>query len=251
MLSKMKIIISELKRNINLDVDIETTSPDAASQATPKIMIRVENFEEGTVYYWPIETFHNRYDLIKDMFEKFTDDELDIQNIKKEEDPLWDEPKPSLLGCAYYKLEPVAYLMNNEFSLGIISNKGVTVGKLDVDIIPFDADGNEYDEVPDQVTELIGQSLNFKVCVYRCSDLPDNFCRNLYVEYKMILDNSYNKTKVYNTEENIQTKLEMNEHFEHYIEYLSKEDIDYLVKELISEESFEQTNELNNLDIYI
>ena len=40
--------------------------------------------------------------------DKFTDDELDIQNIKKEEDPLWDEPKPSLLGCAYYKLEPVA-----------------------------------------------------------------------------------------------------------------------------------------------
>ena len=230
-LSKMKIIISELKRNINLDVDIETTSSDSSSQPIPKIMIRVENYEEGTVYYWPIETFHNRYDLIKDMFEKFTDDELDIQNIKKEEDPLWDEPKPSLLGCAYYKLDPVAYLMNNEFSLGIISNKGVTVGKLDVDIIPFDADGNEYDEVPDQVTELIGQSLNFKVCVYRCSDLPDNFCRNLYVEYKMILDNSYNKTKVYNTEENIQTKLEMNEHFEHYIEYLSKEDIDYLVKE--------------------
>ena len=129
------------------------------------------------------------------MFEKFTDDELDIQNIKKEDDPLWDEPKPSLLGCAYYKLKPVAYLMNNEFSLGIISNKGVTVGKLDVDIIPFDVDGNEYDEVPDQVTELIGQSLNFKVCIYRCCDIPETFCRNLYVEYKMLLDNSYTKLK--------------------------------------------------------
>jgi hypothetical protein len=27
-------------------------------------LLRVENYEEGTVYYWNIETFHNRYDLI-------------------------------------------------------------------------------------------------------------------------------------------------------------------------------------------
>ena len=231
----MKIIISELKRNINLEVDFEATSSEASNpggQAVPKIMIRVENYEEGTVYYWPIETFHNRYDLIKDMFEKFTDDELDIQNIKKEEDPLWDEPKPSLLGCAYYKLEPLAYLMNNKFCIGIISNKGNTVGKLDVDVIPYDQDGSEYDEVPDQPKELIGQSLNFKVCIYKCSEIPENFCRNLYIEYKMLLDNSFNKTKIYNTDENnIQTKFDINEEFEHSIEYLSKDDIEYLEKE--------------------
>ena len=234
-LSKMKIIISELKRNINLEVDFEATSSEVsnpAAQAVPKIMIRVENYEEGTVYYWPIETFHNRYDLIKDMFEKFTDDELDIQNIKKEEDPLWDEPKPSLLGCAYYKLEPLAYLMNNKFCIGIISKKGNTVGKLDVDVIPYDQDGSEYDEVPDQPKELIGQSLNFKVCIYKCSEIPENFCRNLYIEYKMLLDNSFNKTKIYNTDENnIQTKFDINEEFEHSIEYLSKDDIEYLEKE--------------------
>ena len=27
-------------------------------------LLRIENYEEGTVYYWNIETFHNRYDLI-------------------------------------------------------------------------------------------------------------------------------------------------------------------------------------------
>ena len=30
--------------------------------AIPSITIRVENYEEGTVYYWNAETFHNRFD---------------------------------------------------------------------------------------------------------------------------------------------------------------------------------------------
>ena len=43
------------------------------------IVIRVENYEEGIVYYWNNETFHNRYDLMKELFNKFNDDDLDIQ----------------------------------------------------------------------------------------------------------------------------------------------------------------------------
>ena len=105
-ISKIKIIINELKRNINLDVALQKNLLEELDQInTPtNIVIRVENYEEGTVYYWNTETFHNRYDLMKELFNKFNDDDLDIQNLKKEDDPLWDEGKPVLLGYAFYKL---------------------------------------------------------------------------------------------------------------------------------------------------
>ena len=28
-------------------------------------LLRIENYEEGTIYYWNIEIFHNRYNLSK------------------------------------------------------------------------------------------------------------------------------------------------------------------------------------------
>ena len=146
-LSKLKIIIKEFKRNINLEVNLQSNVMEDGEEKTPNIIIRVENYEEGTVYYWTSETFHNRFDLMNDLFDKFYDNDLETVNISKEEDPLWDEPTHSLLGYAFYKLEPVSYLMSNPSSISIISPVGDIVGQLDVDIIPHDEEGNEYDVI--------------------------------------------------------------------------------------------------------
>ena len=253
-ISKMKIIINELKRNINLDVALQKNLLEELDQInTPtNIVIRVENYEEGTVYYWNTETFHNRYDLMKELFNKFNDDDLDIQNLKKEDDPLWDEGKPVLLGYAFYKLEPVAYLMNNQSVISIVSPNGNVVGKIEVDIIPHDENGNEYDEVPEVPSELIGQSLLYKVVIMNIKNLPKNLSNNVQVQYQCFYDHSIINTKVYNpyNEKNDETlatnntdslennisnsgeeakvDIEINETFEHKIDYLTKEDIDFL-----------------------
>jgi hypothetical protein len=254
-ISKMKIIINELKRNINLDVALQKNLLEELDDInTPtNIVIRVENYEEGTVYYWNTETFHNRYDLMKELFNKFNDDDLDIQNLKKEDDPLWDEGKPVLLGYAFYKLEPVAYLMDNQSIISIVSPNGNVVGKIEVDIIPHDENGNEYDEVPEVPSELIGQSLLYKVVIMNIKNLPKNLSNNVTVQYQCFYDHSIISTKVYNpyNEKNDETlatnntdsvennnnsisgeeakvDIEINETFEHKIDYLTKEDIEFL-----------------------
>ncbi len=204
-LNKMKIIIQELRRNVNLEIflnknisdhlsslDIET----GKSKAQTNIMIRVENFEEGSVYYWNLETFQNRYDMMLQIFEKYQDEDFDIFNLSKEEDPLWDEHKPHLLGYAFYKLEPLAYLINNPSTCSIVSSNGECNGTLTVDIIPFDDDGNEFDDVPDDINELVGITVNFKVEIKEANELPDNFCRGVYVEYTSVNDNLTYKSKM-------------------------------------------------------
>lgn len=78
-LNKMKIICSEFKRNINLEISIMKEPFDENSSSfsyqTTKIMVRVENYEEGTVYYWNTETFYNRYDMMKELFQRFEEEE--------------------------------------------------------------------------------------------------------------------------------------------------------------------------------
>jgi hypothetical protein len=232
-LSKLKIIIKEFKRNINMEVNLQSNAMEDGEDKTPSIIIRVENYEEGTVYYWTPETFHNRFDLMNDLFERFYDNELELSTITKEDDPLWDEPTHSLLGYAFYKLEPIVYLMSNPSSVSIISPNGTVMGQLDVDIIPHDENDNEYDEVPESPSELIGQSLCFKVCIIGVKNLPPNFCRNLKVEYQTFYDRQVNYTKLYNENDSNLTEFKIGEEIEHKIDYLTKEDVDFLEKEKI------------------
>ena len=243
-ISKIKIIINELKRNINLEVTLhknfleaeDNSNSNSGSTSTgssgANIMIRVENFEEGSVYYWNTETFHNRYDLMKEMFNKYNDEDFDILHMKNDDDPLWDQPQNLLMGYAFYKLEPIGYLMGNESEISIISPGGEIMGDIVLDVIPHDENGNEYDEVPETPFELIGQSLLYKVSIIRIKNLRQNFCKNLYVEYQSFYDHSVNQTKIYNKEgEEKKTDLKINECFEHKIDYLTKDDIEIFEKE--------------------
>lgn len=233
-LNKMKIIMSELKRNINMDIFLSKNLLEHFSDnknSAVNILIRVENYEEGTVYYWSTETFQNRYDMMKDMFEKFNDEDFDIFNLKNEDDPIWDDPKPTLVGYSFYKMEPLVYLMSNPTTSSIISVNGLYMGSLTMDIIPHDDDNNEYDEIPEDPSELIGQPLNFRVYIKECKDLPENFCKGVQVEYTSFHDNMVYKTKVIDTKDR---NPSIEENFEHHIEYLTKDDIDYLVKEKVS-----------------
>ena len=238
-ISKFEIIINDLKRKINLKVMIQKNFEQESSELdlNSNLMIRVENYEEGTVYYWNLEKFQNRYDQMKELFNKFNEEELELQNIKKEDDPLWDEGKPILLGYAFYRLEPVAYLMSNRSTVPIISPEGDIMGTIDIDVIPHDDKGNEFDEIPELPSELIGQKLTYKVKIIYIQNIPKNFSANLKVEYKTFYDHSISSTKIYNQKAefnkciNEKNNIVINEEFEHKIDFLTKEDIEYLENE--------------------
>ena len=232
-ITKIRLIITEFKRNINIEAILQKNYMDKEEiNSSPNIIIKVENYEEGTVYYWNPETFHNRFDLIRELFDKYMDDDLDINLMTKEDDPLWDESDESLLGYAFYKLEPLSYLMSNRTELSIINPfTGKLMGYIEVDIIPHDENNNEYDEVPENPYELVGQNLLYKVVIYNVKNLPNNFCKNLRVEYQSFYDRSTNYTKIYNQNENKKCQFDIGEEFEHKIEYMTKEDVEFLEKE--------------------
>jgi hypothetical protein len=118
-----------------------------------------------------------------------------------------------------------------------VSPEGEIMGTIDMDIIPHDDNGNEFDEIPELPSELIGQKLLYKVKIINIKNIPKNFSANLKVEYQSFYDHSISSTKVYNQKAefykcaNEKNNIEINEEFEHKIDFLTKEDIDYLENE--------------------
>ena len=230
---KLRSFIEDLNRNVKMDLFLNKNIIDHYNDPnTPiNIFIRVENYEEGNVYYWTQETFHNRYDLLKELYNKFIEENYDISKIPKEEDPLWDYPDKFLLGYAFYKLEPLSYLMSNCSNIPIINLKGETRGTLTVDVVPTDKNGNKFKDIPNDPMELVGQSLKYHVLIKEANDLPENFCKSLQVEYNCpVGQNSNCKTKEYNIDGN-SNSFEINEKFEHEIPYITEEDIAFFQKE--------------------
>ncbi len=138
---------------------------------------------------------------------------------------MWDEPSKSLLGYGFYKLDPVAYLMSNPVKISIISPNGSCVGSLFCDVITHDENDNEYEEIPQNPIDLLGRSLYFRVYVKEAYDLPENFCKDVHVEYVSFSDDVTYKTRSI-SDKTCNPVFE--ENFEHKIEYLTREDIEFL-----------------------
>jgi hypothetical protein len=231
---KIKGIIEDLKRNVELDLFLSKNLIGHYNDPnTPmNIFIRVENYEEGNVYYWSQNTFNDRYDSLKELYTRFLEENYDITLLPKEEDPLSDKPQQSLLGYAFYKLEPLAYLMSNCSNIPIISVNGEVEGTITIDVVPVDEDGKEFEEIPDNPMDLVGENLKFYVHIKEIKDLPEKFCKGVQVEYTSFNDNQNYKTKIYN-EDGKENSFVIDEKFEHKISYLNEEDIDFLTKDKI------------------
>ena len=60
-----------LKHNIKIKVILQNNIKELISENAfnqQKIMIKIENYEEGSVYYWNQQTFYKRYALVEDLF---------------------------------------------------------------------------------------------------------------------------------------------------------------------------------------
>ena len=51
--------------------------------------------------------------------------------------------------------------------------------------------------IPDEPEDLEGQRIDFLIDIKQATDLPDNFCRDVYCEYQFFLDEEkYSSVKI-------------------------------------------------------
>ena len=163
-------------------------------QRKEKPEIKVENYDTQQIYLWTPEKFRERLTSMRDMISFYGDSPQD--------NPFVDEPEPLLIGEGYYSLEALANFIDNPAIINLIGPTFEVHGKLEVNIIPVNPDGTgtgddeEVELIPDEPSDLIDQRIDFLVQIDKCLELPDDLCRDVYVEYQFYLDQTKYKTKV-------------------------------------------------------
>lgn len=89
------------------------------------------------------------------------------------------------------------YIMDSPAELTLVGDGGAC-GSLKVNLIPTDSEGiknlgeemDESDDTFEDPKELLGKRFDFKVII-ESGKLPDNFCKNVYCEYKILMHDQF------------------------------------------------------------
>ena len=91
-------------------------------------------------------------------------------------------------------------MIDNSRKQPIVATNSSIIGEIFINIVPCEDDGNEdmnEDLSPDEPTDLINKSISFKVKIFKIVNLPEDFCRNIFCEYKFYLDEQKYTTNVF------------------------------------------------------
>lgn len=136
---ELNLIAKELKRNVSFQakltyfyIDSHEISVLSVQEKNKKLKIQIQviNKEEGSVYYWSLSKFLNRYFIIKEILDTYFESNQ-IPILTKDKDPFWDPPEQHLIGQGFLKLLSLAYLVDNPAELSLVGDNGA-VGSLNV-----------------------------------------------------------------------------------------------------------------------
>lgn len=85
-------------------------------------------------------------------------------------------------------MEALANLIDNPVTPKLIGSTYEVHGNISLNIVPVNPDGSggdtgDLDFIPDEPTDLIDQRIDFIVQIDNITDLPEDMCRNVFVEY--------------------------------------------------------------------
>ena len=193
-----------IKKNVQFSLQLVSVLPekfklDSSSsesiQARQEIRVKVQNSDNGRIYEWSVKKFNEKLDEIKDKMDSLKDQAPGEDN----EDPFDEEQEPILMGQAYYVLKSLAYLIDSPNTISIVGSNSGIMGKLDVNIVPVDEDGESEisDEmIPDSPDELEGRRIDFIVQISKAFDLKEDFCKDVFCEYSFFLDEQKFSTQI-------------------------------------------------------
>jgi len=111
---------------------------------------------------------------------------------------------------------------------------------LQLNIVPVDENGSpDLDWYPEDPKELIDQRLDFVVNIFKAVDLPQDLCRDVYVEYSFYLDQTKYRTDVMKGQDR-NPEFKYAKH--HTVNIVTKMLLDYLEKELMVFRVYAQAN---------
>lgn len=114
-----------------------------------------------------------------------------IKYLIQDRDPFLEDPNLEChIGTVQVYLQSLAFMIELKEQLSINDYSGTEVGIINVEIVPCDEVGNEYDERDDVYVdsphELLGRSIHFVVKINGCRGLPSRFTVDINSINKLI-----------------------------------------------------------------
>ena len=242
-LTELNLIARELGRNVEFSVRISYffcelhEIDDYNKKKKKRIKIKVDNKEKGYCYLWDLETFRNRYFIIKDHYFKSEEEQTDLVYTTLEEDPFYDPPKHITQARGVMKMANLMYLMDYSDDLELVGPEGdfgsirVTFTPLDEDENLFEDDHPIFDDFIDDTSMLLGKPFLFEVSISLTRFQVDDLKEPL-IQYSLLApENGELVLKKFSTEAGPDNSTEFDYKFSkiHYYEELTPELLQYFL----------------------
>ncbi|XP_063871952.1 kinesin-like protein KIF28P [Scylla paramamosain] len=190
-------ISEELDKLVKFEILMVAPQVLGNERGRTEVHVKMKNLSNGTEFVWNKEKFLNRLYLMKEMYQKYEDEEE--WQKPDEEDPFKESLDTEVhIGTTQVNLQPLAYNVELKEQLEITNYKGADVGLMNVELVPCDSSGHEYteadDKFVDEPVDLVGKSMHFKVKITSCNGLPNKYA-DMYCTYRIYLEEEDTKTK--------------------------------------------------------
>uniref|UniRef100_A0A7S3FVJ3 Kinesin-like KIF1-type domain-containing protein n=1 Tax=Strombidium rassoulzadegani TaxID=1082188 RepID=A0A7S3FVJ3_9SPIT len=187
----------------NQSIYANGSSSAEVGEMKTEIEIKVENFELDQINQWTCDKFNDKLVMMRDAYQIY-EERAEVVNSSQEdqedqEDPFSEKAEPVLLGQAFYLLEGLAYQVADDRQLPIVTTTNEINGQLHINVVPCEENGNEEldeDMLPEDPMEMLDRPLDFKVKISHISGLPEDFCTNIFCEYKFYIYEDVYRTPV-------------------------------------------------------
>lgn len=200
---KARNMIKKMNRNYHIDLLLSRSIDDvylksnefSSKDEKTHVMFRVENYEQGEVYYWTIDNFNNRYSMLSELYEEnesLFDEGKDV-NLAIEDDPLWDVSKQSLIGYSFISLKHCLFRCPIDNTTPVFSLLNAHQNaSLQYKIEFVDDSGKPCQQMDSSFNIQEGKIVIMKVTIMSIKDMNDLYCKNVSLEY--IIFGEMNKT---------------------------------------------------------
>ena len=185
-----------MQRDIIFETEVIASNLASSAKAVNKVDISVKLTWRSSEleFIWERNKFMDRVFIIRELWQQFTNGNVDPTTISQDDDPFWDPIEITKCGSCLVHPSELYYRMRKEGDFPIIGRNSERQGQLSIRLIPCFEDGREDDdeelfvEDPEQAGSdcMIGKRFDVKVCVKHARGLSQKFSKASQVRFKLL-----------------------------------------------------------------
>ena len=259
-LVKFRDIIKKIRRNYHIDMflnrDIEYHIIDNIKN-NEAVMFKVENYEEGEVYYWTSENFTNRLSLIEELYEANQEEFSNGKDITvpANEDGLYDKKRRILMGYSFVSLRSIFYLINMNITTPVFSAyNSLCNAKLKMSIKVSNSENNQMFSLSGKepiFEEYKNKRLKIDIIIESLIDMDSSYYGDVLIEFCSNIGQNNKITCPGLDDVIVNNQVNINYTYSQIYTIQSKEDLNYLEEEtlIIKVFAIEQTKKIGKMPL--